>query len=255
MRLVRYEVDDTPAVGRLDGDTVSEVAVGNEHADVPAVVAAALRDDLDTVGAETDVDEVELTAPVPRPGKLACLGLNYRDHAAEGGNEIPERPLLFSKATSAVVGPGAPVEYPRDVDQLDYEAEHAIVIGRRGRRIDRDDALDHVAGFTILNDVSARDVQYAFSQYVRGKSYDTFAPMGPVLVTPDEVATDDLSVQTWVTGELRQDSSTAEMVFPAAETVESVSRTMTVYPGDVIATGTPPGRGRPPRPTSASRRR
>lgn len=242
MRLVRYEVDGTAAIGILEGEVISEVQFDQNRDDVPQVIAAALNENFDVTGT-VSVDDVSLKAPVPRPGKLVCLGLNYRDHAEEGGNEIPEQPLLFSKATSAVVGPGSPIEYPHDVEQLDYEAELAIVIGSQGRHIDRDDALDHVAGFTILNDVSARDVQYAFSQYFRGKSYDTFAPMGPALVTPDEVTTDDLSVRAWVNGDLRQESSTAEMIFPVAETIESVSGTMSLYPGDVIATGTPPGVG------------
>lgn len=243
MRLVRYEVNGESKVGVLKDTTITEIESDFGRSEVPDLVSAVRDEDRETTNVETGLEETRLLAPIPRPGKIICLGLNYRDHAEEGGNEIPDRPLLFSKATSAVVGPDDDVEFPYDVEQLDYEAELAIIVGREGRRIPRDEASNHIAGYTIFNDISARDVQYAFSQYFRGKSYDTFAPMGPALVTTDDVTTSDLAIRTFVNGDLRQDSSTANMIFPVDEVLESVSKTMTLYPGDVIATGTPPGVG------------
>lgn len=240
--LVRFSTDDGPALGRLDDGEIAELDI-----DVTDEVEALRRGvDADsdlTTGRTFSVDDVHLEAPIERPGKIVCLGLNYADHAEEGGNEVPSEPLLFSKATSAVVGPRDPIVYPRDVSKLDYEAELAIVIGTGGRRIAEADALDHVLGYTAFNDVSARDVQYDFSQFFRGKSYDTFAPIGPGLVAPDSVDVSDLSVRTFVNDELRQDSSTAQMIFSVPEIIASVSKTMSLRPGDVIATGTPPGVG------------
>lgn len=243
MRLARYDQDGRSAIGVLEDGVVRELVVPESETDMPPIARAALTDGIDETGIEHAREEVRLKAPVSRPGKIVCLGLNYAEHADRGGNEIPETPLLFSKPSSAVIGPEDPIVFPSDVEQLDHECELAIVIGREGRRIDSEEALSHVAGYTAFNDVSARDVQYRYSQYFRGKGYDTFAPIGPAMTTRDAIDPGELSIRTLVNGDVRQDSSTADMIFPVREIIESVSRTMTLQPGDVIATGTPPGVG------------
>ncbi|MFP9193320.1 fumarylacetoacetate hydrolase family protein [Natrialbaceae archaeon A-CW1-1] len=202
-----------------------------------------MADDVEIVGDTVPAMEVELRAPVSRPGKIVCLGLNYADHAEEGGYDVPEEPLLFAKATSAVIGPHDPIVYPRSVKQLDFEAELALVIGETARHVERESAERYLAGYTVFNDVSARDVQYGYSQFFRGKSFDTFAPLGPGLVTPDAVDVSKKNIRTLVNGTVKQSSSTAEMIFDVPRIIESVSHTMTLYPGDIIATGTPPGVG------------
>lgn len=188
--------------------------------------------------------EVQLLAPIPRPGKVICVGLNYRDHAEETGQAIPDEPVLFSKFANSVVGPGADVMVPRVVTQPDFEAELAIVIGRRATGVPALDALSYVAGYTCANDVSARDLQFRSSQWLLGKAIDSFLPLGPWLVTADEVP-DPQKLGLWleVSGELMQDGSTANMVFTVAQLVSYVSRFMTLEPGDLIATGTPAGVG------------
>jgi acylpyruvate hydrolase len=195
--------------------------------------------------------EVVLKAPIPRPGKLILLGLNYRDHAEETGQKIPEVPTLFSKYHNSVIGPGAAILIPNATEQIDYEAEFAFVIGRRGHRIPRERALDYVAGYTIVNDVSARDYQFATSQWMVGKTFDTHCPMGPALVLKDEIADPHrLDISLSIAGEVLQTSNTSQLIFKIPETVEYLSQVMTLEPGDVIATGTPAGVGftrKPPR--------
>jgi len=183
-------------------------------------------------------------APVPRPGKIVCVGLNYRDHAAETGKPVPIEPVLFAKFANSVVGDAATVGIPAVTTEVDWEAELGVVIGRPTTRVNRSHALDHVAGFTCLNDLSARDLQRSTSQWTRGKAIDGFLPMGPWLVTRDEVPDpQDLAISCTVNGRTAQSSSTKEMVFGVAELVSFISQTMTLEPGDVIATGTPPGVG------------
>jgi len=189
--------------------------------------------------------EAELLAPVPRPGKIVAIGRNYREHATEEGVEPPAAPLIFAKWPTAVVGTGAEIRWdPALTGQVDYEAELAVVIGRRARRIDPADALDHVFGYTCLNDVSARDIQFGDGQWVRGKSLDTFCPMGPVLVTADEIGNpQDLAISCTVGDQRLQDARTSAMYFGIAEIISYCSRSFTLEPGDVIATGTPGGVG------------
>jgi acylpyruvate hydrolase len=195
--------------------------------------------------------EVALKAPIPRPGKLILLGLNYLDHAEETGQQIPEVPTLFAKYNNSVVGPGAAIIIPRATEQIDYEAEFAFVVGRRGHRIPHERALDYVAGYTIINDVSARDYQFVTSQWLVGKTFDTHCPMGPALVLKDEIPDPhalDLSLS--IAGEVLQRSNTRQLIFKIPETVEYLSQVMTLDPGDVISTGTPAGVGftrKPPR--------
>ena len=188
--------------------------------------------------------EVRLLAPVPRPGKIVCVGLNYRDHARETGQAIPTEPVLFSKFANSVVGPGADVVVPPDAEEVDYEAELAVVIGRRASAVRAADALDHVAGYTCANDVSARSLQFRSSQWLLGKAVDTFLPLGPWLVTADEVPDPQaLGIRCLVNDELLQDSNTGQMVFGVAELIAYASRTITLEPGDLLVTGTPSGVG------------
>jgi 2-keto-4-pentenoate hydratase/2-oxohepta-3-ene-1,7-dioic acid hydratase in catechol pathway len=189
-------------------------------------------------------EAVRLAAPIPRPGKFICIGLNYSDHAAETGAAIPERPILFAKYANAVVGPGDTVVIPPITQKPDYEAELCFVIGRSAKNIARDEALDYVAGYTCVNDVSARDLQIQDGQWLPGKFLDTFAPMGPYLVTADEIPDPQaLAIKLRLNGQTVQDSSTSQMIFGVAELVYRLAQMVTLEPGDVVITGTPPGVG------------
>jgi 2-keto-4-pentenoate hydratase/2-oxohepta-3-ene-1,7-dioic acid hydratase in catechol pathway len=189
--------------------------------------------------------EVDRLAPVTNPEKVVCVGLNYRDHAEEGDNEIPETPVLFSKFPTTVAGPDSTISWDPDLTEtVDYEVELVVVIGEEARRVDEDEALDHVAGYLVGNDVSARDLQLGDGQWVRGKSPDSFAPVGPELVTADEVSDPhDLSIWAEVNGERLQDSSTSNLIFGVDELVSFCSQAFTLKPGDLLFTGTPPGVG------------
>ncbi|HQZ81896.1 MAG TPA: fumarylacetoacetate hydrolase family protein [Pyrinomonadaceae bacterium] len=189
-------------------------------------------------------EEIRLEAPIQRPGKIVCVGLNYRDHAEESGMAIPTSPIIFSKFSTAVIGPDAAIELPEDSSEVDYEAELAVVIGRRAKSVSASDAMSYVFGYTNFNDVSARDMQFADGQWQRGKSCDTFAPMGEFIATPDEIVDPhDLRISFRLNGETLQDSSTGQMIFRIPELIEFISKTITLEPGDLIATGTPPGVG------------
>ncbi|MDH3253679.1 MAG: fumarylacetoacetate hydrolase family protein [Acidobacteriota bacterium] len=182
-----------------------------------------------------------LGPPVPRPGKIICVGRNYREHAAEMDADVPQEPLLFSKFGNAIVASGRAIDIT-GLTQVDYEAELAVVIGRRGKRIDESEALEHVFGYCNANDVSDRSLQYRSSQFLLGKSLDGFLPIGPYLMTADELSDpQDLPIRGWLNGELRQESHTSRMVFPVAFIVSYISRYMTLEPGDLILTGTPEG--------------
>jgi 2-keto-4-pentenoate hydratase/2-oxohepta-3-ene-1,7-dioic acid hydratase in catechol pathway len=182
--------------------------------------------------------------PIDRPGKIVCVGLNYRDHAEEQGTELPGAPLLFAKWPNALIGPGEAIVIPRVSQRVDYEAELGVVIGSRVRGVSKENALEAVRGYLCLNDVSARDLQFADGQWTRGKSPDTFCPIGPRLVPREEV--DDpqaLGIRCVLNGQVMQDSTTANMIFTVAEIIAYASATMTFEPGDLIATGTPAGVG------------
>ncbi|MHC4275636.1 MAG: fumarylacetoacetate hydrolase family protein [Planctomycetota bacterium] len=188
--------------------------------------------------------DVEIVAPILRPPKIVCVGLNYRDHAEEQNRPLPKSPMLFAKAANIVVGHEAKVRIPPDApEQVDYEVELGVVIGREGYRIPRADAGAYIFGYTVFNDVTARDVQKADRQFFRGKSFHTFAPMGPVLVTGDELDPKELDLRMHVNGELRQESNTRNLIFAVPGLVEHVSRCFPLEAGDVIATGTPGGVG------------
>lgn len=191
-----------------------------------------------------DLGSIELSAPVPRPGKVVCIGLNYRDHAEESGMPIPLSPIIFSKFSSCVIGPSEDILIPEGSAQVDYEAELAVVVGRRASRVTATAAMDYVFGYTNFNDVSARDFQFADGQWQRGKSCDTFAPMGPFVAPTDEVPDPhDLKIRFRLNGDTLQDSSTSQLIFNILELIEFLSRSITLEPGDIIATGTPPGVG------------
>lgn len=194
---------------------------------------------------------IRLLAPVPRPPKLICVGLNYRDHAAETKLEIPKEPTIFTKFSNIVIGPGAPIVLPKNSRKPDYEAEFMFVIGTGGRHIAAEDWKRHVFGYTIFNDVTARDFQFASTQWVIGKSFDTFAPMGPWIVSADEIADPhSLDISLSIGGEVLQHSNTRELIFKTPELIAYLSSVVTLEPGDVVATGTPSGVGfarKPPR--------
>ena len=253
MHLVTYARDGSTRLGRRRADGVVDLTDALGVADVGALLA---RPDLvervaEATGELVDPAAVRLRAPIPRPGKIICVGLNYHDHCREQSIEPPAYPMLFSKFANAVAGPGAPVTRPVATEMLDLECELAVVIGRRASRVGRDEAASVVFGYTVLNDVTMRDLQREDRQWLRAKGSDGFAPMGPAVVTADEVPNPQaLRLGSSVNGEAWQDSSTAEMVFDVATIVAFASRTITLEPGDVIATGTPAGVGHfqaPPR--------
>jgi len=181
--------------------------------------------------------------PFKRPGKIVCVGLNYRDHAEESGMEIPKWPLLFAKWPSSVIGPGSPIVLPHQAKEVDWEAELGVVIGRRAQRVPQAEALDHVAGYCCANEVSARDIQFADGQWTRGKSFDTFCPVGPITHAEEVPDPQTLGIRCLLNGEVVQNSSTAQMVFTVAEVIAFISDGITLEPGDLILTGTPPGVG------------
>lgn len=191
-----------------------------------------------------DAEGMRLGAPIARPSKIICVGANYADHAKEFGHDIPQEPILFSKASTAICGPNDPIVLPEGAEVVDSEAELAVVIGKEASKVRAADALDYVAGYTVLNDVTERVVQKANGQWFRGKGFDTFCPVGPFLVTPDEI-TDAENLRVWqkLNGEMLQDGNTGDMMFSIPFLIEYISQGMTLLSGDVIATGTPPGIG------------
>lgn len=197
------------------------------------------------------VENVRLHAPLTNPGKLFMVGLNYRDHAIESNMPIPTVPAVFSKFNSSIVGPGDAVVLHSATAQPDYECEFAFIIGKRGKHIAKENWRDYIFGYTVINDVSARDLQLATSQWLLGKTCDTFCPMGPWIVTADEIADPhNLQIGTRINGEVLQNSSTKELIFTIPDLLEYMSRCLTLEPGDVVSTGTPPGVGfarKPPR--------
>jgi 2-keto-4-pentenoate hydratase/2-oxohepta-3-ene-1,7-dioic acid hydratase in catechol pathway len=242
MRIATISTDGVEGLAALEGDHVKGFFHGS---DLRTVLAAG-----GDVGAlarsptPAPRQPLELRAPI-QPGKVVAIGLNYRDHVRETGMEVPAEPLVFAKFPSAVIGPGEPIVIdPSLTSRVDWEVELAVVVGRRMRHVDIAGALEHVFGYTVANDVSARDVQFGDGQWVRGKSFDTFCPLGPVVVTRDEVP-DPQALRVWtrVNGDTVQDSSTSEMIFGVAELLAYCSRCFTLEPGDVVLTGTPWGCG------------
>ena len=243
MRIVRIGSETGSTMGRLEADgQVRPFGI----ADSTALIRAALEHGgVEHLPAGPATSDGQTLAPVSDPGKIVAIGLNYHDHAAEASLPIPDDPLVFAKFPSSIIGPGAPIRWSRSLSSgVDYEAELAVVIGQRARNVPVETALDHVFGYTCLNDVSARDLQFNDKQWVRGKSLDTFCPIGPALVTADEVPDPQaLSIGSCIGTEVLQEASTADMIFGVAELISRLSRWFSLEPGDVIATGTPPGVG------------
>jgi 2-keto-4-pentenoate hydratase/2-oxohepta-3-ene-1,7-dioic acid hydratase in catechol pathway len=191
------------------------------------------------------LDGLEFMAPIDNPGKVVAIGLNYLDHCREQNIPAPDRPIVFTKFTTSIIGPGEAITWdPAVTNQVDYEVELGVIIGRRARRVPVENALDYVFGYTVINDISARDLQFSDRQWVRSKSLDTFCPIGPVIVTTDEIPNpQQLGIKCTVNNQVLQNSSTSEMVFSVAQLISRLSHSFTFEPGDVIATGTPDGVG------------
>ena len=255
MKLVTFTTGDELRLGGVVKDRVIDLVVasgGVLPSDMIALLQAGpsamavARQALEEAAEESvPLADVTLMAPVPVPPKVIAIGQNYMDHVREQGAEPPKWPIIFTKFSTSVIGPGATIRWdPALTQQVDYEVELAVVIGRPARRISAQDALAYVAGYTVCNDVSARDLQFGDGQWVRGKSLDTFCPLGPWLVTRDEIPDPQaLAVRTTLNGQVVQDSTTAEMIFGVRELIAFSSRAFILLPGDVIVTGTPPGVG------------
>jgi acylpyruvate hydrolase len=252
MQLCNYVADGVrPAMVSGPGILVDlATAIGPLPAGLGALLAAERAGDLAALAANAPetarirLEEVRLAAPVPRPSKIIGIGLNYRDHAAETGQELPAKPTVFAKFPTTLTGPYDPIVLPALSNSVDYEGELGVVIGRQARFVSEGEALSYVGGYLAVNDVSARDVQGWTSQWTLGKSFDTFAPTGPFLVTAAEVPDpQNLEIETRVNGVVMQHSNTANMVFTVAALVSQLSAVMTLEPGDIIATGTPSGVG------------
>jgi acylpyruvate hydrolase len=240
MRLVTVETADGQRAGVLRDGRVFEVAAGDGG--VQGLLGRL--DSVEPLGDGVPLEEASLLPPIVRPGKILCIGLNYRAHAEEGGREAPDTPTFFAKFATSLRAAGATVELPAWSARMDYEAEVAFVIGDRCKDVPAARALEHVAGYTLLNDLSARDYQFKTPQWMPGKSFDGSAPCGPALVTPDEAgAHDAIGIALDLNGERMQESSTADLIHSIPELVEYLSMLMTLEPGDIVATGTPAGVG------------
>lgn len=245
LKIVRTQSPFGPRYGLVDGD---EVQLLPSTLTERQLVGLRPQEILGLDLASTDVVALagaRLLAPLADPSKIICVGLNYRDHAIESGQEFPENPLIFAKFPSSIIGPHAGISWPTDITSaVDWEGELAVVIGREARDVHADDAVDHVFGYTVANDVSARDVQFGDGQWVRGKSLDTFCPLGPWIVTPDEFGPETgSSISTTVNGVVMQQSRTDQLIFGVGEIISWLSTQFTLNPGDVILTGTPAGVG------------
>jgi 2-keto-4-pentenoate hydratase/2-oxohepta-3-ene-1,7-dioic acid hydratase in catechol pathway len=247
MRVATFTDAAGTRIGRLEGEEVVDLggAAPELPQDLIGLLAAgplALGRASSAEGPRLPLAALRLEAPVPRPGKILAVGLNYRDHIAETGREPPKVPVIFNKQTTAAVGPDAPVHLPRASTALDYEGELGVVIGRRCRHVPRARASEVIAGYVVVNDVTVRDWQARSPTMTMGKSFDTHCPFGPALVTSDEVADPlALSLRTWVNGELRQSASTKDLIFDPFVLIEHLSTAFTLEPGDLISTGTPAG--------------
>ncbi len=249
MKLVTYTHQGRSTVGAVDNNHVIDLQSADPS--IPADMLALL-DGGDVMlgrasaalasGARVAPADVKLEAPL-RPRKVLAIGLNYRDHAAEGGQEIPKKPVVFYKVNTCITGPGAPVQKPRASDAVDWEAELVFVIGKRGRHIAAADALAHVAGYMCGNDVSVRDWQFHAPTWTMGKGFDTHGPIGPWLVTSDEIDASKLGIRTFVNGQIKQQSNTGQLIFDVPALVEYLSTAFTLEPGDIVFTGTPAGVG------------
>jgi 2-keto-4-pentenoate hydratase/2-oxohepta-3-ene-1,7-dioic acid hydratase in catechol pathway len=247
MKLVSFSLADgkvRPGALLEDGNLVVDLSAAG-YADTLAVIAAGVSaPDPGNTFPSYPIAEVRLLAPLANPPRIFAIGLNYRDHAKESGMEIPTTPVVFFKLATAIVGPGDPIVLPVNSTQPDYEAELAFVIGHGGFRLSADEAMKHVYGYTIINDVSARDVQFSSTQWSMSKCFPTFCPMGPAIVTADEIADPHtLKIGLTIDGEVLQNSNTSGLVFRIPELIEYLSSITPLLPGDIVSTGTPPGVG------------
>jgi len=243
MRLLTFRYQNDVMAGVLAGDAVLPLP----WPDVKSLIESGMDAATEAAAAAQAIPlaDVSLLAPILKPGKIVAIGLNYLDHCLEQGKTPPERPTIFTKFSTAVNHPGGAIRWdPSLTQRVDYEAELAVVIGKRAYRVSEEDAYDYVAGYTCLNDVTARDLQRGDKQWVRGKSLDTFAPMGPVMITADELPDPHgLAIRCWVNGELRQESNTDQLIHTVPKLIAFCSRAFTLEPGDIITTGTPGGVG------------
>ena len=247
MKLVSFSLANGPIrPGALleEANLVVDLAASG-HADALAVITAGLSaiDDPGAYAAHR-LSEVRLHAPLPNPPRVFAIGLNYRDHAIESGMALPTTPVVFFKLATAIIGPGESIVLPKNSTQPDYEAELAVVIGKRGYRIPASDWREYVYGYTIVNDVSARDVQNASTQWTLGKSFPTFCPLGPAIVSANEIADPHaLAIGLTIDGVVHQSSNTRELIFQVPALIEYISSVTPLLPGDIVSTGTPPGVG------------
>jgi 2-keto-4-pentenoate hydratase/2-oxohepta-3-ene-1,7-dioic acid hydratase in catechol pathway len=251
MKIARFERDGEIRLGVLDADETHVRALPASVTEVRSLITDGVPS---SDGEWIDIADIRFLAPVPQtPRNIICVGKNYREHAREfarsgfeagATSDVDDFPAVFTKPASSIVGPGDKVELHAGVTQaVDYEGELALIIGKPGRAIRRQDAYDHVWGYTIINDVTARDRQKNHKQWFLGKSLDTFCPMGPMIATADEVDPENLEVRTWVNGELRQSANTRDLIFDIPTLIATISAAMMLMPGDMIATGTPAGVG------------
>lgn len=252
MKLVSYDAGDGTRAGVLEDDRVVDAwaALGEPHrGSLRELIAAGRIDDLRATFGNTGTpahprSAVAILPPIPDPDKIVCIGLNYVNHAAEGGFEPPSSPTIFGKYRNALAAAGATVLLPRNSRKVDYEAEVAFVVGRRAKGVGEAEALEYVAGYTLLNDLSARNLQFATPQWMSGKVFDGSAPCGPALVTPDEAGpADAIEISLTLNGERMQSDSTANLIFSVPQLLSHLSSLMTLEPGDIVSTGTPEGVG------------
>lgn len=246
MRLVRFGEKGNEKPGLWNDGKI--VDLRKIFPDIPDMGESFFRNGwLEKIASVSDSGEemnIRLGCPVSNPSKIVCLGKNYSEHAKEGGFDNPGKPLLFCKTPNTLSGPHDPILLPKSSGKIDWEVELAVVIGKEGKRISKKDAFDYIAGYTVMNDVSGREAQFADSQWFRGKAFDTFAPMGPVLVTKDEIGNvQNLGLTAIVDGTVMQEGNTKDMVFDIPTIIQDISEDITLVPGDVISTGTPAGVG------------
>ena len=260
MKIATFTHGNERKVGIVDDDSASvapfDLSVDQARQGIHTLIELQVAGrELPATTTPIPLEQVEIEAPIPRPHRnIFCVGKNFHDHAQEFSSSgfdssaaedaVPKYPIVFSKVPESVTGPGAPIVYdPAVSSAIDYEVELAVIIGKPGRGISIENALDHVWGYTIVNDVTARDLQARYSQWFLGKSQDSFCPMGPVAVTRDDIDLADTGLRTWVNGELRQDSNTSLLIFDVPVIIQTISAGVSLLPGDVIATGTPAGVG------------
>jgi 2-keto-4-pentenoate hydratase/2-oxohepta-3-ene-1,7-dioic acid hydratase in catechol pathway len=252
MRLISYDAGEGTRAGVLEGDVVLDAwaALGEPgRSSLRELLAEDRVEELrgalgDGDASSQPLDGVTLLPPIGDPEKIVCIGLNYGRHAAEGGFEPPAAPTIFAKYRNALASPGATVQLPANSRKVDYEAEVAFVVGRRAKGVVEADALDHVAGYTLLNDLSARDLQFSTPQWMSGKVFDGAAPCGPALVTPDEAGPhDSIEISLTLNSEQMQGASTEDLIFSIPQLLSHLSGLMTLEPGDIVSTGTPEGVG------------